>query len=94
MAEYMVRAGEERNCGGRELYCMAAMGRDLSPKRRSALLKRVGDEVSAVVADEELPFEAVSVFMSKVMTVKDVAVRLYDMRAPAGEDEERKVLMG
>ena len=42
----MVRAGEERTWGA-ELYCMAAMGRDLSPKRRSALLKRVGDEVSA-----------------------------------------------
>ena len=35
------------------------------------------------MADEEL-FEAVSVFMSKVMTVKDVAVRLYDMRGPGG----------
>ena len=86
MAEFLVRSGDEVPPGAREGYRLPPVDEGLSRKRRDALMKRVGDEVTARVADEGLPFEAVAVFMRKALASESALLVLYDLRS-AGESE-------
>lgn len=86
MAEFVVRWGDAVPPCGRTVYRLPPVDEGLSRKKRDALMKRVGDEVTARVVDEGLPFEAVVLFMRKALASGGAALVLYDLRS--GRDRE------
>lgn len=78
MAEFRVSAGQGRKKRGETLlYRTEARTPGTSRRKEEAYLARLGDEVTQIVADAELPFEAVKIFMKKAGNGSGKAVSLF-----------------
>lgn len=93
MAEFRITAGQGiKRKGERLLYRLEERKAFNSKRKEESFLMKVGDEVTLLAAEENLPFEAVTNFLKKVANSGGKAVSLFVPLKDEEEDEGWRVL--
>lgn len=92
MAEFRVTAGQGRRKKGETLVYRLEERKPFNSKRKEeSFLMKVGDEVTQIAAEKDLPFDAVTNFLKRVANSGGKAVSLFASQRE-GEDQGWRVL--